>query len=80
MDGYFKRAGIWEEKIYPICGDLSHFQCTSNCGYVFNSRYLVEKLVSKGLNEDGVLSDSFMIPTCPNCGSSLMWNVRTGWK
>ena len=79
-DGMFEQRGFPKTKILTIQGDYSRLQCLTPCSQ--NSIWDIKPFMDAALPfldiETGELTNSDVIPKCPNCNGPLMWNVRGG--
>jgi NAD-dependent SIR2 family protein deacetylase len=76
-DGQFLKSDFDPEKICTPQGDYAYFQCSRPCNSkVYRNEEMIEKILSQiGNNVFAIKTED--IPHCPNCGSTLVPNIRT---
>jgi NAD-dependent SIR2 family protein deacetylase len=78
-DDLFTRMGFDAERIWTRQGTYAHVQCLRPCSdQVWETKPIVERLLSQVDDRTGELADPAARPICPRCGGEMMLNVRGG--
>jgi NAD-dependent SIR2 family protein deacetylase len=76
-DGQFLKVGFPSKKICAPQGDYAFFQCSCPCNNkIYHNRQMIERMLTPIGNNDFAIKKED-IPHCPDCGSTLLPNVRT---
>ncbi|MGW7207549.1 NAD-dependent protein deacetylase of SIR2 family [Streptomyces sp. NPDC054837] len=79
VDALFVRNGFAADRVFTPQGDYGRYQCTTPCTpTTWDSKPLVDRLLSAYDPDTGVVTDPDALPTCPNCGGEVEINVRIG--
>lgn len=78
VDALFLRNGFDTDRIYTPQGDYGRIQCQTPCSdQTWPSEPVINGLLPLVDPETGKLPQKF-VPTCPNCGGPVFYNVRGG--
>ena len=79
VDAMFVKSGFSEERIFTPQGDYALMQCLKPCS---NQTWPIKPIIDRILpyidKATQTVTDSNLIPYCPNCGGSVFPNVRGG--
>jgi NAD-dependent SIR2 family protein deacetylase len=79
VDRMFYKSGFDKHRIFTPQGDYSLLQCQTPCT---NNVWPIVPSIDRALpnidRETQQITDSQLIPKCPNCGGGVMMNVRGG--
>lgn len=75
-DGQIQKAGFDKAKIFAPQGNYDLFQCSVPCSWetLYPNEDMITNMVAS-VNEKQEI-DAALIPRCPNCGNSLIPNLR----
>lgn len=78
VDSLFLRNGFARNLIYTPQGDYGRIQCQKPCSdQTWPSEPVIKGLLPLVDPLTGILPQEF-VPTCPNCGGAVFYNVRGG--
>ncbi|MDG4554388.1 MAG: NAD-dependent protein deacetylase of SIR2 family [Candidatus Competibacter sp.] len=79
VDGLFTKNGFAEDRLFTPQGDYALMQCQTPCSNaVWPSWPAIERILPKIDPATQVVTDSSVLPYCPNCGEDVIMNVRGG--
>ncbi|WP_333740352.1 NAD-dependent protein deacetylase of SIR2 family [Streptomyces sp. IBSBF 2806] len=79
VDALFPRNGFAADRVFTPQGDYGRYQCTTPCTPVtWDSKPVIDRLLSAYDPDTGAVTDSDALPRCPNCGGDVEINVRIG--
>ncbi|MEV3854371.1 NAD-dependent protein deacetylase of SIR2 family [Streptomyces sp. NPDC050095] len=79
VDALFARNGFDPDRVFTPQGDYGRYQCTTPCTpTTWDSKPLVDRLLTSYDPASGAITDPVTLPTCPNCGGNVEINVRIG--
>ncbi|MBL6814719.1 MAG: NAD-dependent protein deacetylase of SIR2 family [Pseudomonadales bacterium] len=79
VDRYFHKNGFVDDRIYTPQGDYELLQCQTPCHRaVWDAKPIVAALVEHIDPQTQKVTDSSLLPVCPNCGENVYMNVRGG--
>ncbi|MFE7077822.1 NAD-dependent protein deacetylase of SIR2 family [Streptomyces sp. NPDC057620] len=79
VDALFPRNGFDADRVFTPQGDYGRYQCTTPCtSATWDSKPLVDRLLSAYDPHTGSVTDPDALPRCPNCGGQVEINVRIG--
>ncbi|KAA0941288.1 SIR2 family NAD-dependent protein deacylase, partial [Streptomyces apricus] len=79
VDALFPRNGFAADRVFTPQGDYGRYQCTTPCTpATWDSKPLVDRLLSAYDPHTGAVTDPDVMPRCPNCDGSVEINVRIG--
>jgi O-acetyl-ADP-ribose deacetylase (regulator of RNase III)/NAD-dependent SIR2 family protein deacetylase len=79
VDALFARNGFDQARVCSIQGDFAFLQCLTPCSNeLWPSEPVIERLLPAIDPDTQALGDPALVPTCPNCGGAVFFNVRGG--
>ncbi|MFJ8940415.1 NAD-dependent protein deacetylase of SIR2 family [Streptomyces sp. NPDC102365] len=79
VDALFARNGFAADRVFTPQGDYGRYQCTTPCtSATWDSKPLVDRLLSAYDRDTGIVTDPDALPRCPNCDGRVEINVRIG--
>jgi O-acetyl-ADP-ribose deacetylase (regulator of RNase III)/NAD-dependent SIR2 family protein deacetylase len=79
VDALFVRNGFDPARVCSIQGDFAFLQCLTPCSNaLWPSAPVLERLLPEIDPATQALRDSSLVPTCPQCGGPVFFNVRGG--
>lgn len=79
VDGLFTKNGFAEDRLFTPQGDYALMQCQTPCSSaVWPSWPVIERILPKIDPATQKVTDSSVLPRCPNCGEDVIMNVRGG--
>ena len=80
VDGLFTKNGFAEDRLFTPQGDYALMQCQTPCSNaVWPSWPVIERILPKIDPATQKVTDSSVLPRCPNCGEDVIMNVRGGY-
>ncbi len=77
VDAMFERNGFDAKRIFTPQGDYAYLQCTTPCTQtVWPWKEQIDKIRASTDPKTQRITDSSLIPSCPNCGGTVFPNVR----
>ena len=75
-DGQFPKSGFLPDNLCTTQGDLAFFQCSRPCNTeIYHNEQMINAMLPHMTDNPFVLPAEY-IPHCPECGSSLIPNIR----
>jgi NAD-dependent SIR2 family protein deacetylase len=79
VDALFTRNGFDAGRVCSIQGDFAFLQCYTPCSdELWPSAPVLARLLPQINSATQALRDLARVPTCPNCGGPMFFNVRGG--
>lgn len=79
VDAMFVKSGFSEERVFTPQGDYALIQCLKPCtNQTWPIKPIIDKILPVIDKTTQTVSDSSVIPSCPNCGGPVFPNVRGG--
>lgn len=79
VDALFARNGFDAGSVCSIQGDFAFLQCYTPCSdELWPSAPVMARLLPEIKPTTQALRDPALVPTCPNCGGPMFFNVRGG--
>lgn len=79
VDGMFAKNGFDENLVFTPQGDYALMQCQTPCSNaVWPTKPVIDRILPRIDPTTQRVTDSSVLPRCPNCGGDVIMNVRGG--
>ncbi|MCD9020359.1 Sir2 family NAD-dependent protein deacetylase [Cohnella silvisoli] len=77
VDAMFHKTGFDKDRIFTPQGDYALLQCVRACtNETWETKPVIDKILPDINHDNLTVTDSSLIPHCPNCGGQVFMNVR----